>query len=61
MANTFLQQARVAYEIIDAEEHAELVRKYGVCQAPTLVVIDGEKARTYANVSNIRKFAEQIG
>lgn len=38
----------------------ELAQRYGVMQAPTLVVIDGNSQRKYVNASNIRKFAEQL-
>ena len=58
IANTFLQQAKISYQIIDAEEHSDLVKKYGISQAPTLVVVSGAGVQTYANASNIRKFAE---
>ncbi len=44
--------------IIDAEEHADLAREYGVMQAPTLVVVSEEGTRKYVNASNIRKYAE---
>lgn len=44
------------YQIIDAEENQELVRKYGIMQAPTLVVTDGKKAKKYVNASNIKKY-----
>ena len=47
------------YEIIDAEESPELVAKFGVMQAPTLVVVKGGEYRKYANASNIKKFAEE--
>ena len=50
----------VSYVIIDAEENMELAQRYGVMQAPTLVVIDGDVQRKYVNASNIRKFAEQL-
>lgn len=50
----------VSYVIIDAEENMELAQRYGVMQAPTLVVIDGDSQRKYVNASNIRKFAEQL-
>lgn len=50
----------VSYVIIDAEENMELAQRYGVMQAPTLVVIDGNSQRKYVNASNIRKFAEQL-
>ena len=46
------------YILIDAEENAELVQKYDVMQAPTLVVIENGAARKYANVSNIKKYVE---
>ena len=44
------------YQIIDAEENQELVKKYGIMQAPTLVVTDGKKAKKYVNASNIKKY-----
>ena len=47
------------YEIIDAEESPELVAKFGVMQAPTLVVVKDGEYRKYANASNIKKFAEE--
>lgn len=48
------------YQIIDAEENQDLVRKYGIMQAPTLVVTDGTKARKYVNASNIKKYVTGI-
>ena len=44
------------YQLIDAEENQELVQKYGIMQAPTLVVTDGVKAKKYVNASNIKKY-----
>ena len=46
------------YILIDAEENAELVEKYGVMQAPTLVVIEDGAAKKYVNASNIKRYAE---
>ncbi|KIR03055.1 Ribonucleotide reductase of class III (anaerobic), large subunit [Lachnospiraceae bacterium TWA4] len=46
------------YEIIDAEEHEELVRKYSIRQAPTLIVVHGDQTKKIANVSNIKKYVE---
>ncbi len=46
------------YVLIDAQEDAQLAGKYGVMQAPTLVVVhDGDFTR-YVNVSNIKKYAQ---
>ena len=46
------------YTVIDAEEHQDLVEKYGVRQAPTFVVDDGQSPKIYVNASNIRKYVE---
>ena len=48
------------YQIIDAEENQDLVRKYGIMQAPTLVVTDGTKAKKYVNASNIKKYVADV-
>ena len=45
-------------EIIDAEEHPDLAREFGIMQAPTLVIKDGEKLSKYVNTSNIRKYIQ---
>ena len=42
--------------VIDAEENQELAMKYGIMQAPTLVVVDGHQAKKYVNASNIKKY-----
>ncbi|MGN0290287.1 MAG: ribonucleoside triphosphate reductase [Lachnospiraceae bacterium] len=49
-----------SYVLIDAEENAELVQKYGVMQAPTLVVVENNKAKKYVNASNIQKYVDRI-
>ena len=43
----------VPYVTIDAEENMELARRYGVMQAPTLVVVNGDSHKKYVNASNI--------
>ena len=47
------------YVLVDAEENVELTQKYGVMQAPTLVVVDGEQSKKYVNASNIQKYVDQ--
>ena len=47
------------YVVIDAEENVELAQQYGVMQAPTLVVVDGEHTKKYVNASNIQKFVDE--
>ena len=53
MIKKMLQERNIPYTLIDAEEHPDLVRKYDVMQAPTLVTVNGENAKTYVNASNI--------
>ncbi len=47
------------YLLIDAEENMELARRYGVMQAPTLVVVEGDDVKRYVNTSTIKKYAGQ--
>ena len=50
----------VPYVTIDAEENRELARRYGVMQAPTLVVVNGDSHKKYVNASNIKKYVDQL-
>ena len=58
MAKQFLKD--VDYEVVDAEENAELAEQLGIMQAPTLVVVSDGQVKKIANASNIRKYAETI-
>ncbi len=51
---------KVPYVTIDAEENMELARRYGVMQAPTLVVVNGDSHKKYVNASNIKKYVDQL-
>lgn len=46
------------YVLIDAEEESDMTAKYGIMQAPTLVVVNGDKSKKYVNASNIQKFVD---
>ncbi len=50
----------VKYVIVDAEENMELATRYGVMQAPTLVVVNGDSHKKYVNASNIKKYVDQL-
>lgn len=50
----------VPYVTIDAEENMELARRYGVMQAPILVVVNGDSHKKYVNASNIKKYVDQL-
>lgn len=47
------------YEVVDAEQNQELVQKYGIRQAPTLVIDDGVHTKKYVNASNIQKYVDE--
>ena len=53
IVKAMLDDEEIEYEVIDAEEAPELVAKYGINQAPTLVVVKDGVAEVYANASNI--------
>ncbi len=50
----------INYLLIDAEENMELASRYGVMQAPTLVVVNGDYHKKYVNASNIKKYVDQM-
>ncbi len=58
LAKSYLED--VNYVMIDAEENMELANRYGVMQAPTLVVVNGDKHKKYVNASNIKKYVDQL-
>lgn len=60
MAKTVLEKAKVDYKYVDAEENADLTKKYGVKQAPTLVILKDGEPELVKNLSNIKKYAEEF-
>ena len=58
MAVHFLEKAGVEFEEIFANDNPELAKKFDVKQAPTLVIISGNKVEKVTNLSNIRAFTE---
>lgn len=59
VAYSLLDKANIGYEKVDAEDDRALTEQYGVKQAPTLIVADGDSYESFANLSNIKKFIEQ--
>lgn len=56
LAKEYLKSEK--YVLIDAEENMELAGRYGVMQAPTLVVANGGAYKKYVNASGIKKYAD---
>ena len=46
------------YTVIDAQKNPEMAARYGVMQAPTLVVRDGDRTEKYVNASNIQRYVD---
>ena len=57
-AKELLDKAKIKYSFVDAEEEVDATNKFGVKQAPTLVVIKKGSVELIPNLSNIKKFAE---
>ena len=60
MIRRMLDEAGFVYTVVDAEEHPDLVKKYGIMQAPTLVAVKKEDAVSYVNASNILQFVRTM-
>ncbi len=56
IACSLLDKAEFGYEKLLADQNVELVEQFGIKQAPTLVVTDGESFAKYAGVSEIKKY-----
>ena len=58
LAKEYLKNQKVM--IVDANENVELVNRYNVMQAPTLVVVEGDSFKKYPNASNIKKYVDSL-
>ena len=60
MAKKFLAEAGIQYKNVVVDKDDTLARKYGIMQAPTLLVLEnGTETQRVSNPSNIRAFCEQ--
>ena len=59
IAKASLDKAGLSYEVIDAEENAELARKYHIMQAPTLVALSGEEAEVSSGIAAVKAYIER--
>ena len=59
IAESLLDRFHVDYERVMAAENMELANKFGITQAPTLVVTDGNGFKTYRGVSDIIGFTRK--
>lgn len=59
MAKKVLDDAKVNYTYVDAEKEADLTKRYGIKQAPTLVIVQNGKVELVKNISNIKKYISE--
>ena len=60
IATTLLDKAGIKYEILDASMHPDLVSKYEIMQAPTLVVTSGDSYEKIRGVSDIKSWIQNV-
>ena len=58
-AEKLLREAGLVYQKVFAEENADLAKKYGVRQAPTLVLDEGDEPMLLTGVGAVRKFVNE--
>lgn len=46
------------YQVVDAAQEQELVSRFGIMQAPTLIVLHNGETDKYVNASNIKRFVD---
>ncbi len=54
-----LDRAGIAYEKILADDNPEAATQFGVRQAPTIVVVDGENIEKYAGPGPVQRFIDE--
>ena len=57
VAKRELEKAGIRCTVLDVDDHLDLVKAYGIQQAPTLIVRRGEQVEKLVNASVIKKFA----
>ena len=60
MSKHLLNTAKVAYKELDAYENAELAKKLGISEAPTLLVPNSNTYDVFNNPSDIKKYIESL-
>ena len=60
VAASMLDRAGVEYEKVLADKDPEIAQKYGITQAPTLIVPTDDGVELYAGIMSVKKYAESI-
>ena len=54
----YLAELGLPYEEVIAEENKDVARGYGIMQAPTAVILEGEQVTKYVGVQNIKNYIQ---
>ena len=54
----YLAENNVPYEQVIAEENKDVARGYGIMQAPTAVILEGDNVTKYVGVQNIKTYVQ---
>ncbi|MDO5441531.1 MAG: ribonucleoside triphosphate reductase [Bacillota bacterium] len=60
IAKALLEKQGIPYNALIAEEHPDLVAKFGIKQAPTMIVESAEGFETYRGVSDIKGYISKV-
>ena len=58
-SETAIAATPISGDFAAAAENPELVQKYGIMTAPTLVVVKGNEVQKYVNASNIKRYVDE--
>ncbi|MBQ7424854.1 MAG: ribonucleoside triphosphate reductase, partial [Lachnospiraceae bacterium] len=58
IAGSLLDKAGVQYKLMDANENPDLVERFGIMQAPTLVISSGNSFEKFGGVSDIKSWIQ---
>ena len=61
IAYNYLEKANFPYEKLMANEHPDLVKKYDITQAPTMVIVNGDNFKKYVGAGAIKQFLANLG
>ena len=60
VAASMLDRAGIEYEKVLADKDPEIAQKYGITQAPTLIVPTDGGVELYAGIMSVKKYAESV-
>lgn len=58
-AKAVLNRAGIPFDVVLAEENKKMALDFGIMQAPTVVVIEGDEVRKHTGVSEIKAYADR--